>query len=582
LTYSSGRVTFALSPQSDKDLALSRKVLLADDSVTAQNMGRRILVDAGYEVITVNNGSSALKKINESKPDLIVVDVYMPGYSGLEVCQRIRESQETARIPVLLTVGKLEPFKADEARRVRADAFIVKPFEASELLTALAKLEDKIVPQPSGRRSGRQTFVDEQAGASKEFGDVESGWKNRLKIPPPHHPRTHEPAPKADSEAADVKASEERVAFETEPQVAPKMVNEAIRAESSETVSQEAERADTEPKAPEFLADQAAAEMTSAVTESSVGESFATAGTGNETESSNLASRAQESIQPAAEAGVKDDHKSHEEEVAAALASLAPTNGDHALWSASDATAVTMAAAAGREYSGPRWIAEEVALTDDESSLILDQEMQKAFAALAAADAARMSSSRSGDKFAAEISSGQAGSSVMTESQPAENTYASSGNVEQREELHSAVVSGAPVPESQVEVSQPQVVFAAAASAGVGASTAEVSTQAVEQSEVAPVTTPQPEARDSDLASAWASWKQVRDSVSAPEFTAQIADAAATGFKEIRHEEPAANVEPETDQPEESNAIASIVDSVLAELKPKLMEEIAKKMRKEK
>ena len=98
---------------------MARKILLADDSVTAQNMGRRILTDAGYEVVTVNNGSAALKRIAESKPDLIVLDVYMPGYGGLEVCQRIRDSQETARIPVLLTVGKLEPFKPEEVRRVR-------------------------------------------------------------------------------------------------------------------------------------------------------------------------------------------------------------------------------------------------------------------------------------------------------------------------------------------------------------------------------------------------------------------------------------------------------------------------------
>ena len=109
---------------------MARKVLLADDSVTAQNMGRKILTDAGYEVVTVNNGSAALKKISEAHPDLIVLDVYMPGYSGLEVCQRIKESRETNQIPVLLTVGKLEPFKQDEARRVRADAFIIKPFEA--------------------------------------------------------------------------------------------------------------------------------------------------------------------------------------------------------------------------------------------------------------------------------------------------------------------------------------------------------------------------------------------------------------------------------------------------------------------
>jgi len=101
---------------------LARKILLADDSVTAQNMGRKILADAGYEVITVNNGSAALKKIGEQKPDLIVLDVYMPGYSGLEVCQRLKEAGDTARIPVLLTVGKLEPFKPEEAKRLWAEA----------------------------------------------------------------------------------------------------------------------------------------------------------------------------------------------------------------------------------------------------------------------------------------------------------------------------------------------------------------------------------------------------------------------------------------------------------------------------
>ena len=133
---------------------MARKILLADDSVTAQNMGRKILADAGYEVITVNNGSAALKKIAEVKPDLIVLDVYMPGYSGLEVCQRVKEAGETSRIPILLTVGKLEPFKPEEAKRVHAEGFIVKPFEASELLSALTKLEDKMVPRSESSKPG--------------------------------------------------------------------------------------------------------------------------------------------------------------------------------------------------------------------------------------------------------------------------------------------------------------------------------------------------------------------------------------------------------------------------------------------
>lgn len=146
---------------------MARRILLADDSVTAQNMGRKILAEAGYDVVTVNNGSAALKRIAELKPDLIVLDVYMPGYSGLEVCQRLKEADETAHVPVLLTVGKLEPFKADEARRVRADAHIVKPFEASELLSAITRLEDRIVAQPS---PGRGAAVD-------------TGWTSRLSFP---------------------------------------------------------------------------------------------------------------------------------------------------------------------------------------------------------------------------------------------------------------------------------------------------------------------------------------------------------------------------------------------------------------
>ena len=161
--------------------------MLADDSVTAQNMGRKILADAGYEVITVNNGSAALKKVADARPDLIVLDVYMPGYSGLEVCQRLKESSDTARIPILLTVGKLEPFKPEEAKRVRAEGFIVKPFEASELLSALTKLEDKMVPRTDSSKPGRFAraiaAVEEGRYDNTVAIDEDTGWKNRIAFP---------------------------------------------------------------------------------------------------------------------------------------------------------------------------------------------------------------------------------------------------------------------------------------------------------------------------------------------------------------------------------------------------------------
>src|SRR3984885_4415786 len=170
-------------------------------------MGRKILADAGYDVVTVNNGSAALKRITEIKPDLIVLDVYMPGYSGLEVCQRIKDAAETEHIPVLLTVGKLEPFKPEEARRVRADGHIVKPFEASELLTAITRLEDRMVPQQSDGRfgtsvSGVERFGGEGGGRKAESTDADTGWKSRLRFPSKKKKEEPEPEPEDVAAAA--------------------------------------------------------------------------------------------------------------------------------------------------------------------------------------------------------------------------------------------------------------------------------------------------------------------------------------------------------------------------------------------
>jgi CheY-like chemotaxis protein len=129
---------------------VSLKILIADDSMTAQNMGKKILVDAGFDVVPVSNGAAAIKKIAETKPDIIILDIYMPGYTGLEVCEKVKNAPETANVPVLLTVGKLEPYRPEEGAKVKAEGVIIKPFEASDLLSALGRIAQKYnlnVPQ---------------------------------------------------------------------------------------------------------------------------------------------------------------------------------------------------------------------------------------------------------------------------------------------------------------------------------------------------------------------------------------------------------------------------------------------------
>ena len=127
--------------------------------MTAQNMAKKILADSGYEVTTVSNGAAAVKKIAEVKPDLVILDIYMPGYTGLEVCERVRANLETTHLPVLLTVGKMEPYRPEDGARVKADGIIVKPFEATDLLGIVKKISDK---SSVGQRSAPTPFTTER------------------------------------------------------------------------------------------------------------------------------------------------------------------------------------------------------------------------------------------------------------------------------------------------------------------------------------------------------------------------------------------------------------------------------------
>jgi CheY-like chemotaxis protein len=499
---------------------LARTVLLADDSVTAQNMGRRILMDAGYEVITVNNGSAALKKIHESKPDLIVLDVYMPGYGGLEVCQRLKESSETMKIPVLLTVGKMEPFKADEARRVRADAHIVKPFDASELLAALTRLEDRIVPA-DGRGTGKskKARIWHSQDPAKNFDDS-----------------------KTDQIAYLAEVKQRHVQGEPVEEIAAPQAGEqtSVVAEASTTAELRADSAANAPAAPEQESresEEAAATLASAPEPVEVPSIAATS---------------------APEFLVEKESPVEFQTEPAVEPALEPTGADPA--------SASVPEAAPPVENKSRWVAEKVALSAEEASIELEREMQTAQVESSSLEASVA------DQRLAEPESGATVSSPDPEA--GGETFASAS-----EPATSA--------------------FAAAASAG---------TPVIAESTVNPECAPEPPV-PSEAAAAWENWQQIRNSVMAPQDTAALAESVA----EVAHasaispsEEPGQSllsigVPPVSEGPSgsvdlaetpthssataeslEGEALSSIVDSVLAELKPKLMEQIAKKLKAEK
>jgi len=148
------------------------RILLADDSAHAQRMGERILCEEGYEVVTVTDGETALVRLPDAAPHLILVGVSMPKRSGYEVCEYVKSDPRFQKLPVVLTVAALEPYDELEAKRVRADGLLRKPFEASLLLeTIRALLGDEapkrsgklsVVPQEVPREIPRTTVVDRE------------------------------------------------------------------------------------------------------------------------------------------------------------------------------------------------------------------------------------------------------------------------------------------------------------------------------------------------------------------------------------------------------------------------------------
>jgi CheY-like chemotaxis protein len=617
-------------------------------------MGRRILTDAGYEVVTVNNGSAALKKIAEHKPDLIILDIYMPGYGGLEVCQRLKENTDTARVPVLLTVGKLEPFKPDDARRVRAEAFIVKPFEASELLTALTKLEDRIVPQASKQPAKQGRFakvlasLDAPAAGTESFGDAETGWKDRIKLPTPGtkkeepEPETLQPvaaaAPRADlGREEDFKPQDTKKEFErpmpaglpaditseeiaaiaaaasamgSKTSEAAEKVAEAVKVEPveakpaepapvaaestpSETLKTEAEKEVATANAPSEAAPAAEnglqAETSHAATEAIAVQSVEPAAVqpAENTEQPSSAASADTSVAEAQSVSVPE--KPLDAEVDAALASLAPSIDATSSASVEVPALATVAAGDTAETpraSGPRWIAEPVPLPNDESLMVLEQEMEKAYAAMVAAEAAVAELAPA----PAEVSATPA--PVVAEApaieQPGEQATPATATISETPapQAHAEPASIENPPADAVATAEvppeTQAAYAVAAAGGSSASEtpAEVSRVAAPEEETSEQND---KLREAELAAAWKHWNQIRETIVGDQFTTQLAEAAQAEIKSSATEEAAEAEEESAESGQESGvAIASIVDSVLAELKPKLVEEIAKKLESDK
>ena len=119
---------------------MPKQLLVADDSLTIRKVIGMVFAVEDVSITFVDNGIDAITRARELRPDCVLADVLMPGKSGYEVCEALKADPATASIRVLLLAGNFEPFDEARARAVRADDFIVKPFESQALIDKVRAL----------------------------------------------------------------------------------------------------------------------------------------------------------------------------------------------------------------------------------------------------------------------------------------------------------------------------------------------------------------------------------------------------------------------------------------------------------
>jgi two-component system cell cycle response regulator len=117
---------------------MPKKVLLVDDSITTRMTNRTIIARrTGHDVVCAANGAEALKLVGSEHPDLVLMDVMMPGMDGLEVCRRLRQEHSTAHLPIVLLTFRVDDGSIVAGFDSGCTAYLKKPVVEAELLDAL-------------------------------------------------------------------------------------------------------------------------------------------------------------------------------------------------------------------------------------------------------------------------------------------------------------------------------------------------------------------------------------------------------------------------------------------------------------
>jgi two-component system, OmpR family, alkaline phosphatase synthesis response regulator PhoP len=120
-----------------------KRILVVDDEIYIVHILEFTLTMEGYEVLTAADGEEALRRLEQDRPDLVVLDIMMPKVDGYEVLRRIRADEESRHLPVILLSAKGRPIDRETGLEIGADDYIVKPFSPRRLLEKIQDLLER-------------------------------------------------------------------------------------------------------------------------------------------------------------------------------------------------------------------------------------------------------------------------------------------------------------------------------------------------------------------------------------------------------------------------------------------------------
>ncbi len=115
-------------------------VLVVDDEPLTQDLLRLMLEPAGFRVTGAEHGLEALQKVQESKPDIMILDVMMPHMDGITVCRKIRSNPDTADLPIVMLSGKTHLNAIEEGIEAGANRYLAKPMSRNDLIQNLREV----------------------------------------------------------------------------------------------------------------------------------------------------------------------------------------------------------------------------------------------------------------------------------------------------------------------------------------------------------------------------------------------------------------------------------------------------------